>query len=191
VRGDKLRAELSREIDQEYERASGAIREAEQAAAEAARRELEAAKQREAEREQVAAAAMEAERQRKPLARNGEHHAAHVDRAAAREQALKDYQERMKDAVTELEVGVRDSALGDGTKVLVLRNRAPYPVNFELRCYRSDGVTQKTFSVAMRSGGEQHVGFLQGWCGNFREGEHCEAYVDGERLWEYSIPSPR
>jgi hypothetical protein len=84
---------------------------------------------------------------------------------------------------------MRNSLIGDGTKVLVLRNPTPYPASFDLRCHTRNDVSQKTFSVIIPAGGEKNIGFLQGWCGNFKAGERCEAYVDGERMWQYKVPS--
>ena len=165
VRDEELRAELSKEIDQTYDRMMLPIREEEQA--EAARKELEAAKEREAERQRAAVR----------------------DRAAQRRAAVAEAAERNKDVVTRLEVGLRDSLLGDGTKVLVLRNAEQAQASFQLRCHTRGDVSQRTFSVTVPPGREKHLGFLQGWCGNFKGGERCEAYVDGERLWEYKVPA--
>lgn len=165
VRDEELRSELSKEIDQTYDRLLLPVREAEQA--ETTRKELEAAKERETERQRTAAR----------------------DRAAERRAAVAEATERNKDVVTKLEVGLRDSLLGDGTKVLVLRNPEQSSASFELRCHTRNDVSQRSFSITVPPGREKHLGFLQGWCGNFKGGERCEAYVDGERLWEYKMPA--
>jgi len=193
VRDRQLRAELSKEIEQVYERALTSVREVEQ--------QRGAVTVQHAESERAAAAALESERQRKlvrapaaagrtattPAARKAP--AEHKSPAERRRAALAEFRERTKDAVAGLQVGVRNSALGDGTKVLVLRNPTPNPASFDLRCYTRNDAAQRTFSIIIPPGGEKHIGFLQGWCGNFKQGERCEAYVDGERIWQYDVPS--
>lgn len=191
VRSAVLRTNLSAEIDEEYERALKQIRQDEE---EQARKALEAEREREAERQRAAAAALEAEkiqeeREKAALAVRPAKRESESDQIERRRAAVEAYRERTKDAVTELEVGVRESALGDGTKVLVLRNLKPYPANFDLRCYTRDDLGQKTFSLIVPAHGEKRVGFVQGWCGNFKQGERCEAYVDGELMWEYKVPT--
>jgi hypothetical protein len=178
VRKERLRADLSKDIDETYARSMAAIRESEQRQA--------AVLEREAERQRAAGAAIEAERQKK-LAGLSEPAPPSVARNR-RHAALTDYRKLTKRAVAGLQVGVRLSALGDGTKVLVLRNPTPYPASFDLRCYTRTNV-QKTFSMIIPAGGEKHFGFLQGWCGNFKDGERCEGYVEGERMWQYNIPT--
>jgi hypothetical protein len=179
VHDDRLRADLATDIDATYARALAAIREAEQQKA--------ATLEREAERERAAAAAIEGERQRKlaalskPAPPSVERHRQH--------DAPTDFRELTKSAVAGLQVRVRPSAFADGTKVLILRNPTPYPASFDLRCY-TQANAQKTFSMIIPSGGEKQFGFLQGWCGNFKDGERCEAYVGGERMWQYKIPTP-
>ena len=179
VRNRQLRADLSKDIDGTYARALTAIHESEQQRATAA--------EREAQRERAAAAAMEAEREKK-LARVPPRAQPAADQHR-RHEALPDYHELTKSAVAGLQIGVRPSALGDGTKVLILRNPTPYPASFDLRCYTRTEA-QKTFSMIIPAGGEKHIGFLQGWCGNFKDGERCEAYVSGEQMWKYKIPAP-
>ncbi|HEV8435658.1 MAG TPA: hypothetical protein VGR95_19770 [Thermoanaerobaculia bacterium] len=177
VHNERLRADLSKDIDGTYARTLAAIRDAE--------RQKTVALEREAERQRAAAAAIEAER-RKKLAALSKPAPPSVEQ---HRHDAPDFHELTKSAVAGLQVGVRYSALGDGTKVLVLRNPTPYPASFDLRCYtRTDA--QKTFSMIIPAGGEKHFGFLQGWCGNFKDGERCEAYVDGERMWQYKIPAP-
>jgi len=190
VRDRQLRAELSKEIEQVYERALTSFREAEQQRA--------TASMRQAESERAAAAALEAERQRKlapaagrtaPAAKRTATVAERKPAAERRRAAVAEFRERTKEAVAGLQVGMRNSALGDGTKVLVLRNPTPNPASFDLRCYTRNDAAQKTFSIIIPPGGEKHIGFLQGWCGNFKQGERCEAYVDGERIWQYDVPA--
>jgi hypothetical protein len=188
VRDPQLRAGLSKEIEQVYERALVSVQDAEQQRA--ASNVLH---------EGAAVAAPEAEQQRQPV------HAPAAERAQAaagrkarvkhestterRSAAVAEFRERTKEAVAGLQVGMRNSALGDGTKVLILRNPTPNPASFDLRCYTRNDAAQRTFSIIIPPGGEKHVGFLQGWCGNFKHGERCEAYVDGERIWKYDVPS--
>jgi hypothetical protein len=181
VRNDDLRANLSREIDQDYARASASIREVE--------RQQAAANERQAGLERAVAAAADEERRRKLAQATVAKSKRAVDRPARRRAAVADYRELTKDAVSGLQVGMRNSALGDGTKVLVLRNPTPYPASFDLRCHTRNDVSQKTFSIIIPAGGEKEIGFLQGWCGNFKRGERCEAYVDGERMWQYKVPT--
>jgi hypothetical protein len=178
VRDRQLRAELSKEIEQVYERALASVREVEQ--------QRTAASVRQVESERAAAAALETERQRKLSRAPAAERKPAVERRRA---AVAEFRERTKEAVAGLQVGVRNSALGDGTKVLILRNPTPNPASFDLRCYTANGAVQKTFSIIIPPGGEKHIGFLQGWCGNFKQGERCEAYVDGERIWRYDVPS--
>jgi hypothetical protein len=54
---------------------------------------------------------------------------------------------RMRQHVSELETQYRLSAFDDGTKVLVLTNRAAEAVSFELKCFTADGSGSKTFFV--------------------------------------------
>lgn len=191
VRDQQLRAELSKEVEQVYERALVSVRETEQQRAAAGAQHLES--------ERVVAAAAETEEQRKPVrAPAAERTKPTAERkkrterkspAERRSAAVAEFRERTKEAVAGLQIGVRNSALGDGTKVLILRNPTPNPASFDLRCYTRNDAAQRTFSIIIPPGGEKHVGFLQGWCGNFKQGERCEAYVDGERIWQYDVPS--
>lgn len=197
VRGRQLRADLSADLEDEYARAMDAIEDAEKAEAEkkdaekreAARIEAEA-RQRAIEQEQASLEFLE--RQRKAEAEEKRdvvvREPIDVDPIRAREAAVKAQRLRAKEAVTNLEVHMRNSALGDGTKVLVLRNAKPYAVDFDLRCYTSNDAANRTLPITVPAGGEKRVGFLQGWCGNFTPGQRCEAYVDGELLWNYEIP---
>jgi hypothetical protein len=199
VRNEKLRADLSRQIDDAQERVLEQIRAAEleeamarQAAREAqAEREraaaaLEDARRRDAERKYETERKRDEERKAEPVteATDPGHEPWERRRAAAVERQ----NERTKEGVTELEVGMRSSALNDGTMVLILRNAKPYPVSFELRCFTRDDTAQKTFAMRIAAGGEKRIGFMQGWCGNFKGGERCEAYVDGELMWSYTVP---
>lgn len=206
VRNDRLRTDLSKEIDGAHDRALEQIREIErnEAAARQAERELQAERER-------AAAALEEERRRAaerkyqdderrraaerkrdarpepPAEESSPTHAAH-EQAERRRAALEHHRERAKEAVTDLEVGIRNSLLNDGTKVVVLRNAKPYPVSFDLRCFTRGDTAQKAFSMRIPAGGEKRLGFVQGWCGNFTGGERCEAYVEGEQMWSYTVP---
>jgi hypothetical protein len=95
---------------------------------------------------------------------------------------------RMREAVSELEAQYRLSAFADGTKVLVLTNRAAEAVRFELKCFTVDGTSSKTFFVNIAARGTWQLGFLEGWSGNFVSGERCEAFFGEERLWVKYIP---
>ena len=190
VRSARLRADLSTDIDGTYDRALARIRERE----EAARQALEAERRLQAERERAIAAALEAERKREQERRLEDEQEPVPPADAAdgqqerRRAAVAEQFERAKEAVTALEVGVRSSALGDGTKVLVLRNGKPYAVHFDLLCFARGNTAQKTFALAMPPHGEKHIGFVQGWSGNFTGGERCEAYLEGEWMWDYTVP---
>lgn len=180
VRSRELRAELSNDIDDEYQRMLAQIQETE-------RREKELS-------------AIEAEKKRQEIELEERHEAMRLQkerdaqreesrRAAARNRrdTNRDPQDHNRQAVKDLEVGTRPSLLGDGTQVLVLRNTKRYPADFDLTCYtRGDG-EKKTFMVNIPPRSEKHVGFLQGWCGNFKPGERCEAHCDGELLWNRTI----
>ena len=174
VRDARLRSDLALDIDATYERAMAHLLEAE--------REEAARKERELEQERQAVRTPPPEpppsKPSSPL----------VSQDELRRAALAAQNDRAKKAVTDLEVGVRDSAFGDGSKVLVLKNVMSYAANFELRCHAADGSFHKAFAILLPAYGEKRIGFVQGWPGNFKGGESCEAYVDGERLWEYSIP---
>lgn len=183
VRGARLRADLSADVEGTYERALARIRERE----EAARQALENERRLQAERERALAAAAEAERKR-AAEREPEPPDEQEEWERRRAAAVGEQRERARDAVAELEVGVRDSAFGDGSKVLVLRNVKSYPVHFHLRCFTAGGGVQKTFFLAMPPLGEKRIGFVQGWSGNFHGGERCEAHVERERLWDYTVP---
>lgn len=181
VRNRELRTELSNDIDDQYQRMLAQIqetdrREKERAAIEAEkkRQELEIEERREAMRMQKE---RDAEREENRRAAN-----------ASQRDADGDLQQRNRQAVKDLQIGTRPSLLGDGTQVLVLRNTGREPADFDLTCYtRGDGA-KKTFMVNVPARGEKHVGFLQGWCGNFKPGERCEAHCDGELLWKRTIP---
>lgn len=90
--------------------------------------------------------------------------------------------------MSELETQYRLSAFNDGTKVLVLTNRAAEAVSFELKCFTADGSGSKTFFVNIAARGSYSLGFLEGWSGNFVTGERCEAFLGEDRLWVKSIP---
>ena len=176
VRNRELRAELSKDIDSEYQRMLAQIQEAE-------RREKErAALQAEKER-----AARELEERREALRLQKEGDAQREENRRAAEKAEKSEKELRRQAVKDLIVGTRPSLLNDGTQVLVLRNAKTFPADFDLRCYTRGDAAQKTFFVNVPARGEKHIGFLQGWCGNFKPGERCEAYCDGELLWNRAI----
>jgi len=187
VRNDELRAELSNDIDDEYQRMLAQIQEAE-------RRETErAAIEAEKKRQEI-----ELEERREAMQLQKERDAAREENRRAAEANLRTAEANPRDtepdphdlnrqAVKDLEVGTRPSLLGDGTQVLVLRNTNRYPADFDLTCYtRGDGA-KKTLMVNIPPRSEKHVGFLQGWCGNFKPGERCEAHCDGELLWNRTI----
>ncbi len=180
VHDSQLRDSLSRDIGQAHSRADAAIREAEQQRA--------AADERQEKQQRASAIALKLERERKLAKSPAANKEAVISRRERHRAAVATHREGMRAAVATLEVGVRNSLLGDGTKVLMLRNPTQQTAGFELRCHTVNDVMQKTFSVVIPPGGEQHVGFLQGWCGNFKQGERCEAYVDGERIWQYKVP---
>jgi hypothetical protein len=197
----QLRADLSRDIEDIHDRALEQIAEAEreEAAELQAAREAQAAREREAaareEERRLTAERKREEEEQKRTARRAERTEEDSsamepagDQQERRLAAVERQLERAKEAVTELEVGIRGSLLNDGTKVLVLRNAKPYPVNFVMRCYARGNTAQKSFAMSMPAGGEKRVGFMQGWCGNFRGGERCEASVDDEVLWSYTVP---
>lgn len=200
VRNQELRAELSKDIDDEYQRMLLQIRETERrekeqaavqeekerAAREAEERQaaMQARKEREAEEKERAARQLE-ERQAEIQAQKERE----AEKKELRRSAAKTEQDRGKQAVADLQVGTRPSLLGDGTQVLVLRNPKPFPVQFNLRCYTRGDTAKKDFGVTVPAFGETHIGFLQGWCGNFKPGERCEGYYDGERLWNRKIPN--
>lgn len=191
VRGRELRNELSKDIDDEYQRLLAQIQENERREKERAAAEAEKARAaREAEDRRLA---LEAQKERE-LAREEERRAAanaQKERATSREDERKtaenEQRERRRKGIVALEVGSRPSLLNDGTKVLVLRNAQFYPVDLDLRCYTRGDAARKTFFVTVPPRGEKHIGFLQGWCGNFKPGERCEAYCDGEKLWNHVI----
>jgi hypothetical protein len=188
VRGRELRAGLAADIDDAYSRAATVIETAERQ--EAARIAAEAERRRELERKEL-------ERQEELRAAIERQKKIDSDKASVRRASHRiksdggfsdqPSRRRAKEGVTDLEVRLRDSALGDGTKVLVLRNAKPYAVDFQLRCYTEDD-RSRTLAVTVPAGAERHIGFLQGWCGNFRSGQRCEAYVDEELMWKYEVP---
>ena len=200
VRNEKLRQDLSRQIDDAQERMLEQIRAAEWEEAVA----RQAAREAQAERDRAAAALEDArkrEAERKyesERERNEERKDERIPSAASdpgqepwegrRAAAVERQKELTKEAVTEIEVSMRSSALQDGTRVLVLRNTKPYPVSFSLLCFTRGDSAQRTFAIRIPAGGEKRIGFVQGWCGNFKGGERCEAYVDGERMWNYTVP---
>lgn len=194
VRNDELRAELSKDIDDEYQRMLAQIqeterREKERAAIEAEkkRQELELEERREAMQLQKE---RDAEREANRRAVEANRRSAETNRRSAeanRRDAEPDPHDLNRQAVKDLEVGTRPSLLGDGTQVLVLRNTKRYPADFDLTCYTRGDAARKTFMVNVPARGEKNIGFLQGWCGNFKPGERCEAHCDGELLWNRKI----
>lgn len=188
VRNRELRAELSKDLDGEYERMTAQIRESErrekeraEAEAETRRQQLELEERREALRLQKVRESEQAETR---LAE--ETRAADTDPARhGEEQPLR---QRNRKAVKDLQVDTRPSLLGDGTQVLVLRNSGHDSADFDLTCYTLDDAAKKTFMVNIPPRSEKHIGFVQGWLGNFKSGERCEASADGELLWNHAIP---
>jgi hypothetical protein len=187
VRDRELRSELAHDIDESYGRALAMI---EQAERQEAVRIAEEARRRKNERRQAELAAVEKQRKADAAKKRTQPRvkAGVEDQTSQRREAIAAQRRRAKDATTNLEVRIRNSALGDGTKVLVLRNAKAYAVDFDLRCYTRDDKVNRTLPITVPAGGERHVGFLQGWCGNFKSGERCEAYVDGELMWKYEVP---
>lgn len=180
VRSRELRAELSIDIDDEYQRMLAQIQEAERREKE--RAAIEAEKKRQEIELEERREAMQLQKER-DAAREANRHTAEANRRDTEP----DPHDLNRQAVKDLEVGTRPSLLGDGTQVLVLRNTKRYPADFDLTCYtRGDGA-RKTFIVNVPPRSEKHVGFLQGWCGNFKPGERCEAHCDGELLWNRTI----
>jgi hypothetical protein len=187
VRNRELRAELSKDIDDEYQRMLAQIQDAERREKE--RAAIQAEKERAARELEERRLAMEAQKERE-AERQESRRAAEESRRSADEErrdAEKTQRERRRQAVINLEVGTRPSLLNDGTQVLILRNANPSSADFDLRCYTRGDAATKTFFVTIPPRGEKHIGFLQGWCGNFKPGERCEAYCDGELLWNHVI----
>jgi len=180
VRDRELRAELSKDLDGEYERMTAQIRETERrekervaAEAETRRQQIELEEHRDAMRLQKVRESEQIEQTEiDPI-----HH--------EEQQSLR---QRNRTAVTELNVETRPSLFGDGTQVLVLRNGGHDSADFDLTCYTAGDAAKKTFMVTIPPRSEKHFGFVQGWPGNFKPGERCEAYADGELLWNHTIP---
>jgi len=107
--------------------------------------------------------------------------AARAAEAEARAQAA-----RVRQAVIDLEGGMRTSPVGG--QVLQLRNGASFQVDFDLKCYTQDNSTFKTFFVSVPARGQREIGWLEGWTDNFKPGEHCEAYYQRELLWDRGVP---
>jgi hypothetical protein len=154
----------------------------------------------ETERREKERAAIEAEKKRQEIELEERREAMRLqkERDAQREESRRtaahrndtnrdDPQDQNRQAVKDLEIGTRPSLLGDGTQVLVLRNTKRYSADFDLTCYTRGDAGKKTFMVNVPPRSEKHVGFLQGWCGNFKPGERCEAHCDGELLWNRTI----
>lgn len=93
-----------------------------------------------------------------------------------------------RDGVAALRVGWRWSTLDDGTQVMRLVNEFPTQVNVTLKCFAING-RAKTLQISVPGKGFGEVGFLQGWPQNFVYGERCEAYADGQFVWEVKVPS--
>jgi|GEM_PF-3398053 len=194
VRSDELRAELSKDIDDEYQRMLAQIQEAERREKERAAIEAENKRQEIALEERREAMQLQKERdaQREENRRTAEankrvletnRRTAEANRPGIEPSA----HDLNRQAVKDLEVGTRPSLLGDGTQVLVLRNTKRYPADFDLTCYTRGDAAKRTFMVNVPPRSEKHFGFLQGWCGNFKPGERCEAHCDGELLWNRTI----
>ncbi len=93
--------------------------------------------------------------------------------------------EQVREAVGEVRVSMRRSMMRNF--VMQLRNVRPYHIAFDLRCYTRSG-SNKLIPVEVEGGSTAEVGFVQGWENNFVSGERCEAFFEGERLWDYTIP---
>lgn len=184
VRSDSLRERLSKDLEQDYQRLLVRVREVEQArAAEAAaklKREQELERQREAEQlaEQQRAQQLAEQQRAQQLA----------DQERAQYQADRQIRVQLtRQAILDLETGMRPSALDDGTQVLVLRNAQPFSLDFDLRCFTRNDRGYKTLFVSVPARGVREIGFLEGWPGNFVDGERCEALYNGERLWNLAV----
>lgn len=194
VRNEELRAELSKDIDDDYQRMLSQIQETERLEKERAAVEAEK-KRQEIEREERREAMLlqkerDAEREANRRTAEANRHAVEASQRTAevnRSDAEPDPHDLNRQAVKDLEVGTRPSLLGDGTQVLVLRNTRRNAADFDLTCYTRGDEAKKTFMVNVPPRSEKHVGFLQGWCGNFKPGERCEAHCDGELLWNRTI----
>lgn len=167
VRTDKLREDLARDIDAEYERRLTRLREAEERSRQRAAEE--AARVREAERQRLVAAEAEQRRQQDAL-----------QQQMARD-AVAEQHRRHRQAVIDLETSLRSSAVEN--LVLQLRNGSGIPLSFDLRCFTRNDRTFKTMFVTIPPRGQREIGFLEGWDGNFVAGERCEARLDNEVLW--------
>jgi hypothetical protein len=181
VRSRELREELSKDIDDEYQRMLAQIQETERREKE--RAAIEAEKKRQEIELEERREAMRLQKERDAQREESRHAAALHRRDTNRD----DSQDHNRQAVKDLEVGTRPSLLGDGTQVLVLRNTKRHSADFDLTCYTRGDAAKKTFMINVPPRSEKHVGFLQGWCGNFKPGERCEAYCDGELLWNRAI----
>ncbi len=172
VEDEKLRQELSGDLEQEYQRLLTRIREENlQKEAEAA---AEAERQRQAELQRLAQEQEQLERQRQ------------AEQQLQAQAAAQAQGERTRQAIINLEGGMRASLLDDGTQVLQLRNSQSFSLTFDLRCYTRDKSVRKTLFVTVPARGQAEIGFLEGW--QFRRGDHCEAYYQDELLWDRSVP---
>ena len=104
---------------------------------------------------------------------------------AAAETARLSNQQRQ--GVEAIEVGFRRSIADESTMVLVLKNLKTYSLDFDLKCYTTNG-RSKTIFVSIPAREATEIGFLEGWSGNWVTGERCEAYLDGKRLWSVTAP---
>lgn len=59
-------------------------------------------------------------------------------------------------------------------------------MDFDLKCFTRDNAVNKTLFVTVPARGQAEIGVLEGW--KFRPGDHCQAYYQGERLWDRSVP---
>jgi FtsZ-interacting cell division protein ZipA len=181
VRSRELRAELSNDIDDEYQRMVAQIQETERREKE--RAAIEAEKKRQEVELEERREEMRLQKERQAQREESRHAAARNRRDTNQDEP----QDRNRQAVKDLEVGTRPSLLGDGTQVLVLRNTKHDPADFDLTCYTRGDTAKKTFMLNVPPRSEKHIGFVQGWCGNFKPGERCEAHCDGELLWNRTI----
>jgi uncharacterized membrane protein len=91
-----------------------------------------------------------------------------------------------RQAVTDVLVSERLSTWEDGTRVLILQNSNPHAVSFNLKCYTVSG-SSRILPISISRYGYSEVGFVQGWPGNFKRGERCEAYYEGNQIWYYDF----
>ncbi|WP_396224159.1 DUF1036 domain-containing protein [Gemmatimonas sp.] len=95
----------------------------------------------------------------------------------------------MREAINAVDIGWRRSLMDPDTRVMVVSNALEVPVTLALRCYLASGASSKQLEMNVRARGVAELGVLQGWDGNFVDGEWCDVLDRGRAVRRAWVPS--